>query len=48
MQSPFVTGANRSIGGGPVPEARQDFSGFVIDVGDNQQYSSRLFRCFID
>jgi NAD(P)-dependent dehydrogenase (short-subunit alcohol dehydrogenase family) len=32
---------------GAVPETRQDFSGFVINVGENQQYSSRLFRCSI-
>jgi NAD(P)-dependent dehydrogenase (short-subunit alcohol dehydrogenase family) len=55
----LVTGANRSIGvaltrgtlrtasARAVPEAPQDFSGFVINVGENQQYSSRLFRCSI-
>ena len=32
---------------GAVPEARQDFSGFVVNVGENQEYSSRLFRCSI-
>jgi len=48
---PLVTGADRSIGvaftrgtlrttsARSVPEARQDFSGFVINVGENQQYS---------
>jgi hypothetical protein len=55
----LVTGANRSIGvaftrgtlrttsARAVPEAQQDFSGYVIKAGENQQYSRRLFRCSI-
>jgi hypothetical protein len=47
----LVTGADRSIGvaftrgmlrttsARAVPEARRDFSGIVINVGENQQYS---------